>query len=334
MKRLLHLPLISLAALSLSAIAVAESTPKVANVLMLAGKPSHGRGAHEHNAGALLLKKCLDESGLRVTTTVIHNGQWATPEQLAAADTVLIYCDGGPHHLTLEGDRMQQLAKEMKRGCGLICLHYGVVIPKTNGGPELLEWMGGYFETDWSVNPHWDAEFTKYPEHPISNGLKPYTMRDEWYFHMRFADQDKGQLTHVLSAIAPESTMRRKDGPHEGNPDVRKAVAAGLPQTVAWAFERKGGGRGFGFTGGHFHKNWGDDNQRKVVLNAILWTAKAEVPADGVASKVTAKEIEQNLDPTPQRKKKQTMNAPQPLLPDHTADPAFCAACNHVLPKH
>jgi len=40
------------------------------NILLIAGKPSHGRGAHEHNAGALLLKKCLDESGLPVKSTV------------------------------------------------------------------------------------------------------------------------------------------------------------------------------------------------------------------------------------------------------------------------
>ena len=42
------------------------------------------------------------------------------------------------------------------------------------------------------------------------------------------------------------------------------------------------GGRGFGFTGGHFHDNWGNDQFRKVILNAFLWLAKAEVPEKGV----------------------------------------------------
>lgn len=318
----------------LTAAPAADSTAKT-HVLMFAGKQSHGVGAHEHNAGCLLFKKCLDESGLPVTTTVIRDGGWATPEQLAAADTIVIYCDGGPHHLTLEGDRMPQLAKEMKRGCGLVCLHYGVEIPKDNGGAELLDWMGGYFETDWSVNPHWDAEFTQYPDHPISNGLTPYTLRDEWYFHMRFSDE--GKLTHVLSALAPESTMTRKDGPHSGNPHVRKAVAAGIPQTVAWAFERPDGGRGFGFTGGHFHKNWGNQNQRRVVLNAILWTAKAEVPENGVPSTVTEEELQANLDPVKARKKqpatplkKSALNVP--ALPDGLTAPSFCAACNGHVP--
>jgi hypothetical protein len=40
----------------------------------------------------------------------------------------------------------------------------------------------------------------------------------------------------------------------------------------------------FGFTGGHFHDNWQDDNFRKVVLNAITWISKTEVPSEGVPS--------------------------------------------------
>jgi hypothetical protein len=120
-------------------------------------------------------------------------------------------------------------------------------------------------------------------------------MRDEWYFHMRFRDAMKG-VTPILSDVPPESTMRRSDGPHEGNPAVREAVKRGEPQHVAWATERANGGRGFGFTGGHFHKNWGHDDFRKVVLNAILWIAKADVPTGGVESKVTAEQLAANQD--------------------------------------
>ena len=63
-----------------------------------------------------------------------------------------------------------------------------------------------------------------------------------------------------------------------------------------WACERPDGGRGFGFTGGHFHKNWANDNFRKDVLNAILWIAKMDVPRNGVESSVTEDELKQNLD--------------------------------------
>ena len=48
-----------------------------------------------------------------------------------------------------------------------------------------------------------------------------------------------------------------------------------------WAVERPDGGRGFGFTGGHFHDNWANDDVRKVVLNALVWVTKLDVPAGG-----------------------------------------------------
>ena len=91
--------------------------------------------------------------------------------------------------------------------------------------------------------------------------------------------------------------MSRKDGTHEGNPAVREAVKNHEPQHMAWAVERSDGGRGFGWTGAHFHKNWANGDFRKLVLNAILWTAKAEVPANGVESEVTSEDMRQNLDP-------------------------------------
>jgi len=68
---------------------------------------------------------------------------------------------------------------------------------------------------------------------------------------------------------------------------------------VAWACERADGGRGFGFTGGHFHQGWANNDQRKLVLNAILWTAKAKIPVDGVASTVTDEDMKANLDLKP-----------------------------------
>jgi hypothetical protein len=146
------------------------------------------------------------------------------------------------------------------------------------------------------VNPHWLADFKTLPKHPVTNGVHPFSTNDEWYFHMRFRTDGKGTLTPILQAVPPESTMSRKDGPHEGNPTVRAEVAAGKSQTMSWAYVRPDGGRGFGFTGGHYHKNWGIDDQRKLVLNAIVWTAKGEVPADGVQSHVTPQDLEANLD--------------------------------------
>ena len=60
--------------------------------------------------------------------------------------------------------------------------------------------------------------------------------------------------------------------------------------------ERPDGGRGFGFTGGHFHVNWGNDDFRKTILNTLVWVSKAEIPESGVSSKVAELDLYQNLD--------------------------------------
>lgn len=268
-------------------------------IVMIAGKPSHGPGQHEHNAGILLLKKCLELGAADQVDVRAHlNGAWPAAEELAQAATVVIYADGGKGHPALQGDRLQQLDKEMKRGCGFLTLHYAVEPTIDLGGKEFIDWMGGCFEINWSVNPHWDANFTELPNHPISSGVKPFGTNDEWYFYMRFRKDMKG-VSPILSAVAPDSAMSRPDGHHSGNPTVRESVKNKEKQHVAWASENDGGGRGFGFTGGHFHQGWANNEQRKLVLNAILWTAKADVPATGVETTVTEADMQANLDLKP-----------------------------------
>ncbi len=98
--------------------------------------------------------------------------------------------------------------------------------------------------------------------------------------------------------------MRRKDGEHSGNPAVRKSVAAGEKQTVAWAYERPDGGRSFGFTGGHYHWNWGHDDMRRVVTNAILWSAGDSIPSGGatLGEQVGIDDLLENQDYDPPEK--------------------------------
>jgi type 1 glutamine amidotransferase len=74
----------------------------------------------------------------------------------------------------------------------------------------------------------------------------------------------------------------------------------GKPQHMAWVTERQDGGRGFGFTGGHYHKNWGNQNVRKLVLNGIAWTARITVPKQGVpGSVISGTQLAANLDTKP-----------------------------------
>ena len=183
---------------------------------------------------------------------------------------------------------------------GLGCAHFAVEVPKGPTGDAFLEWIGGYFEPHWSVNPHWTAEFKELPKHPITRGVKPFTVNDEWYYHMRFRDGMAG-VTPILTALPPKETLNRPDGPHSGNPAVREAIAKGEPQHLMWAAERADGGRGFGFTGGHFHNNWANPDFRKVVLNALLWISKIEVPGNGLESSLAEGELLKNLDPKGRR---------------------------------
>jgi hypothetical protein len=266
-------------------------------VLLIAGAPSHGPGAHEHNAGVLLLQKCL--AGVPGLKTEVTLGGWPKDASVFNnVDAVIIYSDGGPKHVALQDDNLAALDRVLSQGAGLGLLHYAVEPTLEKGQTEFLKWVGGAFEIHWSVNPHWDAQFKSLPTHPITRGVKPFTIRDEWYFNMRFVDPKAG-LTPILVAVPDASTTSRPDGHHSGNPTVRAAVTRGDPQTVAWAYERPGGGRGFGFTGAHFHANWGHEDFRKLALNAILWLAKMEVPANGVESRVTGSDLESNLDPKP-----------------------------------
>ena len=298
--------------LSLTLALVLGAVAKPKKVVMIAGPRSHGPLSHEHRAGIMLLAKCLKEGAADlVSPTVVTNGFPKDVSIFNGADAVVIYSDGGGRHPALGGSNLETLGKLMDKGVGFLTIHYAVEPTTNKGNKEFIAWQGGCFETHWSVNPHWIAKFKNLPKHPITNGVKPFEANDEWYFHMRFAPDMKG-VTPILSDVAPKETMKRGDGAHSGNPAVRKSVAAGEPQHVAWAFERPNGGRGFGFTGGHNHLNWGEDNFRKTVLNAIVWVAKAEVPKAGVPSKLVEKDLYANLDNKGRKPKPKSNPGPKP----------------------
>ncbi len=264
-------------------------------IIFIAGACSHGAGEHEHNAGCRLLAGELNKSMGDVSESIVYQGWPADTTVLNSASAIVLYMDGGDRHLAIE--HLEHLQALMNKGIGFTCLHYAVEVPTDRGGPEFKKWLGGYFETFWSVNPTWQGTFDKLPRHPVTNGVQPFSLKDEWYYHMRFADNMKN-VTPILTAIPPASTLDRADGPHEGNPAVR--AEKGKPQTVAWVTTRSDGGRGFGFTGGHYHQNWGNQQVRKLVLNGIAWTAKLAIPNTGVPTEsLSDSELQANLDVKP-----------------------------------
>jgi len=269
-------------------------------ILLVAGRPSHGPGDHEFRAGSLLLQKCLNNlNGIKAE---MHDFGWPKDDSaFDGADAVLIYADGGGGHPAIQKKRAKLIDGLAKHGVGIGCAHYGVEVPRGDPGKYMQDWIGGYYEHAFSVNPMWAPDFKKFPNHPITRGVKPFKVVDEWYFNMRFRKDGVGKITPLLTAI-PSDKVR--NGPYVWPKGPYKHVQAdkGRPETMMWAYERKDGGRGFGFTGGHKHVNWGNDNYRKAVLNGLLWIAKAKVPKNGIKSSVSAEELKQNLDPKGKRK--------------------------------
>ncbi len=282
--------LLTLAFLAACAAApVSAGTVTRRKIVFLAAGGSHGWGAHAHYAGSMLLAKALNENVPSVQA-VVSRGWPKDASVLKGVDALVICCDGGAHRLL--GPHLKEVEELIGRGVGMAVFHYALAEPKGERGDRMLRWLGGYYETWWSVNPVWDADFKTLPKHPITRGVRPFRIKDEWYYHMRFAKEMTG-VTPILSAVPPESTRKRPDGAHSGNPHVR--ARAGMPEHVAWAYRRPGGGRGFGFTGAHWHWNWAHDDYRRLVLNALVWIAGAEVPPNGVPSKTpTLEELAAN----------------------------------------
>jgi hypothetical protein len=175
---------------------------------------------------------------------------------------------------------MQSLADA---GTGFIVLHQGIDCPADKAA-TFKDWFGAVFQGDIGCRGHWDVKFDAIPTHAINRGMKPFALPgDGWLYNLHFADKN---VTHILACPMPDSSRKTED-----------AIAhAGRAETVAWSYERTNGGRSFGFTGCDLHANWGDANQRLLVLNGILWAAKLDVPANGLASDVTPEALKKNWD--------------------------------------
>jgi trehalose utilization protein len=267
--------------------AAAQTTSRQAaqnkkKIVFIAGPDSHGKGDHEHKGGCTLLAKAINDHVPEARAIVIEGGWPKDARVLEDADAIVMYADGGDSHMVML--HLAEMDRLMDKGIGLVVLHFALEVPQESAGPYFKKWFGGYFEINWSVNPSWEANFSSYPDHPVANGLKPFGITDEWYYHMRFADDQKN-ITPILRTLPPDKTLNRPEGTHSSNPAVRDAILVREElQTLAWTYQRPNGGRGFGFTGGHVHNNWRNDNIRKLVINAIAWTAKIQIPQDGVSS--------------------------------------------------
>ena len=268
--------------------AFSDDAPK--KIVLVAGNKSHGWGAHEFNAGCMLIEDHLKEAlGDKVITKVFKNGWPKSDNPFVGADAVILFMDGGGGHPI--NRNLTQVKNVIDKGCGLMCMHYAVEVPIGRSGKALQNWIGGYYETGWSINPHWVAVSKLNRKHPVTRGVRDFKVKDEWYFNMRFREGKKG-VTNILEAV-PDDNARSGKSSWPRGPKKHIVNASGRAETLCWSVERDDGGRGLGFTGAHFHSNFGDDGFRKLVLNAVAWTAGVDIPDKGL---ITHRPSEEELD--------------------------------------
>ena len=253
-----------------------------AKVVLLAGTPSNKPGQHEYFAGCALLMDWL-KSAPNVAPVMVAEGWPKNEAVLDGARCVVIFMDGGDKLSFLAPDRWARMKSLAEAGTGLVILHQAIDCPPDRAA-DFKNWFGAVFQSDIGCRGHWDVKFDSVPAHPINQGITPFKLlKDGWLYNLHFADQG---VTHLLTSPMPDSSRKN---------DAAKANA-GRAETVAWAYDRPDGGRSFGFTGCDLHSNWAEANQRKLLLNGILWTSKLDVPETGMDSQTTPESLAKNWD--------------------------------------
>jgi type 1 glutamine amidotransferase len=262
--------------------ATASVAAEPTRVLIVVGPSTHPPGSHEVAAGGRLMGHCLENMSnvSDFAAEVVY--RWPKdPSRLNSVSTIVFIGDTfPPQRMPETATILSQLDTLMARGCGIVCVHYatGLWGQDVGAGGEhpLLGWLGGYFAN--KTCPHHQGIAKIYPAatitpsapgHPISRGWNEFTLHDEPYINNYFGG-DENQLAANVTALA--TSMLPPESPRQ--------------ETVAWCVERPDGGRGFAIVMPHFYKNWGLEDLRRFILNGIVWTAKREVPEDGVQTKL------------------------------------------------
>lgn len=276
--------------------AIRKALPKkkgtsLKSVLFIAGNTKHRHGFHEYRAGSILLADALNMSDLPVDAKVHWYG-WPEDESIFdGVDACIIYADGGGEF----GEKYEFLQKKVQAGMGIMFMHYGVHPTKEVGEKYYNQWIGGFYDDEFSVNPSWIAEMTPKAGHPVSRGLsKPVRAYDEFYYNLSF-DQSCNHCYPLATAIPTHKNVIRYGSSKFWNRQAEELL--GTPQALLWCRDPKTGARGAGFVGGHYHRNWAIDDYRTLILNTIAWVARVKVPKGGVPSDpISLKKLNENLN--------------------------------------
>ena len=256
-------------------------------IVFLAGPKDHGAvGRHEYEKDLRELAWSLENARNLggVETTVLVGKSPRDLSVLENADAIVIDSSGDwqakESHVLFQQfqatdgrtydaettaylQKLDQLVRA--KGIGISIFHYTMWVENWVGRRYYLNWFGGLWIPYASHNPV--DTWTMNPlavQHPILRGVKPWSFRDEVFSRYFLFDN-------------PRRTELMQGTPMNAN--------NGAPRPVSWAYERQDGGRSFVWGGSDFHDNMHKvEDYRRYLLNAIAWTAKMEVPAEGIVA--------------------------------------------------
>jgi hypothetical protein len=254
-----------------------------ARIILVAGDPSPKPGAHEYYAGCHLLWKCLKQNP---ETWPVVARIWPEDKVLENARCIVFFTDGGSKHPLANQARWNFIEGLNAKGVGTVFLHQAVDFPRerANAAAQVL---GGVWQPDIGCRGHWDTELRVAAQHEILDGVQSFFVKgDGWLYNMHLSP---GAIP-LMTGSVPESSR--------STPDAKQH--SGRPEVMAWAYERRTGARSFSFTGCDLHQNWASENQRRLIVNGILWTAKIDSPKGGARVVIHPEDLTSFLENKPQ----------------------------------
>jgi mannose-6-phosphate isomerase-like protein (cupin superfamily)/type 1 glutamine amidotransferase len=257
------------------------AAPSGPTIVLIGGdKQGYPRTEHDYPDGILAIERLIKGSpqfqALNPVVKTFPTGFPSDLSQIADADVVLMYFGmdyAKMSHVLDDEPRRMAMERLMSNGAGLIALHQASTVPSQASIIPMADWLGGVrFGMADRTTEIAQMQISGAGKNPIANGLKPFELLDEFYPTLTFSKTDK--VTPILSAKVHIQTRNNKPVFEEPPAD----------HISAWAAERPNGGRSFAFTGGHYLLTLDQPQIRDMLLNAILWTSKRDVPLAGATT--------------------------------------------------
>jgi len=241
-----------------------KPTETKAKILLIGHELDHPWATHMYLPTCELLAICLRQTpGVEA---IVSDGWPKDAETLKGVSAIVMYSSPGAE-LMLDGPHAKQAQALMEEGVGLVAIHWATAVKDANKerlGKQYLKYLGGMWIHFVGLTIA-DSQLDQLDaEHPICRGWKPYDLNDEFYLNPTISDQAKPLL---------------------------QVQAKGEDLVVGWTHQRANGGRSFGTTLGHFHRNFKIEAFRRMMVNGILWSAGVEVPTEGAPVDVTATDV-------------------------------------------